>query len=151
MKARKGAWKDDSLRNAEIFNVAWVINAPWAHPVWSQYVLMLYDLTSSSEKHGEPLLHLPGATHEFFLWAIDPDHPIEKEGALQPEDIHRLTPPNYGYQFKAASHQAAEERLQAIVDGIVAMEVNPDTDWRGAWDNALFPDGYALVTGGFWD
>jgi hypothetical protein len=151
MNAKTSAWKDESLKNREIFNVAWVINAPWAHPVWSQYVLMLYDLTSISEKHGEPLLHLPDATHEFFLWAIDPDHPIEQKGPLQPEDIHRLTPPNYGYQFKAASHDAAEERLQAIVDGIIAAEINPDTDWRGVWNNALFPDGYPLVTGGFWD
>ncbi|NEI52689.1 hypothetical protein GR217_34285 [Rhizobium leguminosarum] len=148
--AKTFAWKQTTSDASGIFNAAWIIEAPFAHPFWHQYALFLYDLTTP--RPGDPPLnlHLPGATHEMLLYALDPDHPIERDAHLTPEKIRRLEPANYGYQFKADSDDVAEARMQAIVDGIVAREINPDTDWRGSWDNALFPDAYALVRSDFW-
>ncbi|QIG66770.1 hypothetical protein EVB27_100 [Rhizobium phage RHph_TM16] len=136
------AWKDTHPRSAEVFNVAWVIDAPWAHPIWSQYVLWLYDLTSDFEK--PPTIHLPGATHEFMLFALDPEHPVPRDQPPSETKFKPLTPANYGYQFVADSNQAAEERIQELVDGIVAKKLSPDTDFRSLWDK-LLPDMHSLV------
>lgn len=141
------AWKVEHPTHP-IFSLTWFINAPWAHPLWHQYVLVLYDLVTPTVE--APKLHLKDATHEMMLYALDPEHPIAKGSVPTTESLHRLSPPNYAYQFKAASNAAAEERLQAVVDGIVAREINPDTDFRSLWDNGLFPDAYPLVTSGFW-
>jgi hypothetical protein len=136
------AWME-TVPTATVFSVAWVINAPWAHPLWSQYLVMLYDLTSP-HSDGPPTLHLPDATHEFIVHALDPEFPVPKDAQLASTELRTLMPPNYGYQFKAASNEAAQERVQMIVDGIVAGHLSPDTDFRSLW-NKLLPDAFPLV------
>jgi hypothetical protein len=150
MNAKTFAWKQIDVAESGIFNAAWIIEAPFAHPFWHQYALFLYDLTTPRPDDPPLNLHLPDATHEMLLYALDPDHPIDRDAHLKPGELHRLEPANYGYQFKADSDKAAEARIQAIVDAIVAMTISPDTDWRGTWDNALFPDAYPLVRSDFW-
>lgn len=138
------AWKQ-TFPDYPIFGAGWIIDAPWAHPIWSQYQLVLYDLTSPSAEHGEPKILLPGATHEFMLWALDPDKPIKRDTQPELGKLVRLQPPNYAYQFKAESDAAAEARLQRLVDRIAAREVSPDTDFRSFWNSHLFSDAYPLV------
>lgn len=140
------AWKINHPANP-IFSATWFINAPWAHPLWQQYLLALYDLTTPTTK--PPTLHLRDATHEFMLYALDPEHPIAKDAIVPPEQVYKLSPPNFAYQFKAKSNAEAEERIQAVVDGIVARQISPDTDARSFWNNGLFPDAYALVKSAF--
>lgn len=125
------------------WGVSWIISAPWAHPVWHQYGLYLYDLTSP-HKDGPPTIHAPGATHEFLLYALDPAKPVPRN-AETAAGAQWLQPPNYGYQFKAESDLVARQRLQKVVDRIVAKEISPDTDFRQTWNDHLFPDAYALV------
>jgi len=125
------------------WGVSWIISAPWAHPVWPQFGLYLYDLTSA-HKDGPPTIHLPGATHEFLLYALDPAKPIPRN-AESAAGAGRLTPANYGYQFKAESNEAAQDRLQRVVDQIMVKNLSPDTDWRAHWDEFVFPDAYPLV------
>lgn len=142
------AWKIEHPQHPT-FSLTWIIDAPWAHPLWHQYFLVLYDLTTPMQR--EPTIHLPGATHEMVLFALDPEHPIAKDSTPTPSEVYRLSPPNYGYQFKAKSNNEAAERIQAVVDGIVARQINPDTDWRSFWNNGLFPDAHPLVTNSiFW-
>lgn len=43
---------------------AWVIEAPWAHPVWHSYTLALVHLRPI-EDAPKTITHLDGATHEF--------------------------------------------------------------------------------------
>jgi hypothetical protein len=137
------AWREIHPAAAGVFNAAWIINAPWAHPVWHQYAMLLYDLTTP-HPDGPSIIHLPGATHEFLLYALDPAHPVAKDAPIHKITIRRLHPANYGYQFKADSNDAALERVQAIVDAIVAERLSPDTDFRQQW-NQLFPDCYPLT------
>lgn len=135
------AWKEVHP-DTRIFNIAWMIDAPWAHPMWNQYVLLMYDLTSDAPTAVKPKIVLEGATHEFFLFAINPEFPVEKDAPIwQQHDgkFNVLQPANYGYQFKAESNEAATARIQQIIDKIVVMELSPDTDFRSYWDTIL-PD-----------
>lgn len=121
--------------------VTWFMDVPWAHPAWRQYALMLYDLTS---KHptGEPIIYLKGATHEMLLGALSPDTHYNPD--VKPKEPYNfLTPMNHGYQFIAESNEAAEARIQALVDRIEAGTLSPDTDFRYMWDQE-FTDGDTL-------
>lgn len=137
------AWREVSPTGVGVFNASWIIDAPWAHPVWSQYVAMLYDLTTP-HPDGPPVIYLAGATHEFLLYALDPAHPLKRNDPIQKARVTRLLPANYGYQFKAESDDAALARVQAIVDDIVAERLSPDTDFRSVW-NVRLADCYPLI------
>jgi hypothetical protein len=126
------------------FNRTWIINAPWAHPVWSQYALLLYDLTTPMDDLPPPILYREGDTHEFLLYAMDPDVPV-KPGKEPPKDteMQLLGPANHGYQFKADSDAAAEQRMDEVVEAIEQGVLHPDTDFRKDWDE-IFKDAYSL-------
>lgn len=143
------AWKLEHPHHP-VFSLTWfIIDAGWAHPLWHQYQLLLYDLTTPTIK--PPKIYLAGATHEMMLYALDPEHPISRGSTPAPNEIYRLSPANYGYQFKAKSNDDAGERMQAVVDGIVSRQISPDTDWRSFWNNGLFPDAEPLVNSAlFW-
>lgn len=130
---------------ATAWGCSWGIHAPWAHPAWHQYALHLYDLLSPTGQ--PPTLHLPGATHEFLLYAISPDTPLVVGTPLSGQEFQHLHPANYGYQFRATSNKAALSRLQAVVDEIVAGRLSPDTDFRDRW-NQMMQDAFPLVSSG---
>lgn len=137
--------EDHEKVEGSAWGVTWVIQAPWAHPAWSQYVLALFDLTSDTGN--PPILYMPGATHEFQLYALDPNYPVseaDRPSAMIEQDRMRLlSPASHGYQFRAATNYHAADRIQAVVDMIVRHELSPDTDWRMNWD-VLFRDGFNL-------
>jgi hypothetical protein len=139
------AWKE-RYPESEVFSVSWIIDAPWAHPLWSQYIVLLYDLTTP-HKDGPPTLHLKDVTHEFLVHALDPAHKVPRNTPPSRAKLAMLQPPNYGYQFAAASNEEAEERIQELVNGIVGEKISPDTDFRSLW-NKLLPDMYPLVHSG---
>lgn len=131
--------------------VSWLITAPWAHPWWGQYQLVLIDLTADL---GEPpILYRKGMTHEFTLWALDPKkfhhrlvtlkEAADGKSALLP----MLTPQNQSFQFPAESNEAAEVRMQAAVDAIRRRELSPDTDFNQQWRNLFSHDGVSLRRG----
>lgn len=124
------------------FGATWLITAPWAHPAWSQYALVLIDLTTPSDQ--PPVIFLDGATHELLLFALNPSHPATSaQTMVEHGPFHPLSPPNHGYQFKADSDAAAVTRLQKIVDDIEGRCLSPDSDFRAAWD-AMFRDAHSL-------
>lgn len=121
------------------FGRTWIVNAPWAHPLWSSYAFFLYDLTTEI-KGEEPVIYLPGASHELLVYALDPKFKDDTP-------FHRLHPANHGYQFKAESNEAAEARIVAILEEIEAKRLSPDTDFRTMWD-VRFADGVSLLNRG---
>lgn len=122
------------------WNFGWLIHAPGAHPFWSQYLLLLYDLLTPTE--ASPKIYLPGATHEFLLFSVNPDEHYSQETTIK-DSIGVLDPPNHGYQFRAEDNLEAQARLSMVVNMIITGELNPDSDARAAWD-ALFHDGVTL-------
>lgn len=128
-----------------VFGARWLIDAPWAHPHWSQYIIFLYDLTTPTDDGNEPTILVAGHTHEFLLYALDPrEGRVPMDANLHETSFAILHPANYGYQFKAESNEAAVERIQELVDAIVDTRLSPDTDFRSLW-NKLLPDMYPLV------
>jgi hypothetical protein len=137
---------------------SWIVHAPWAHPVWPNYLLCCISLRAVP---GWPpaKINLEGATHEVMLFALDPDSPPTADA--MPKLLH---PSNFVGQFIETSDTAANERIKACVQDIVHGKLNPDTDARQQWVDrfsasnlkpgaldgdsfTLLPDGSALVKG----
>lgn len=130
-------------KDGDHFNAIWAFSAPWAHPVWPEYVLILYDLRPLEGQR--TILYMPEATHEFTLSALDPAYPYPSEGEFS---CHPLRPSNLGYQFRATDDEAAIRRVQLAVTMVEQGKLSPDTDYRAVWDD-LFKDGYSLVRSAF--
>ena len=129
------------------FCAHWIVKAPWAHPAWDSYFVMVVDLKTPTP---QPAYRArPGVTHELMIFAMNPgeDVPPLVEIAESGRMLsYLLRPANYGYQFTANSDKAATERIQGLVDRIVEKTLSPDTDHRKAWD-LIFDDGVSLRRG----
>ena len=110
---------------------AWIIHAPYAHPVWHSYCLNAIALR---DVEGVPPAHisLPGATHEFFLMALDPDPEGGRTYELD-KPFPYLTPPNFVAQVWAASDEEMAKWMEATVRDVVDGKLNPDTDYIQHW------------------
>lgn len=111
--------------------VNWVVEAPWAHPVWHSYSILLLHLRPI-EGLPPAILHREDATHELLVHALNPDHPREeliKTGVL----IHFMTPINFGAQFVELSDELALDRVERTVREIVDGHLSPDTDYQLEW------------------
>jgi hypothetical protein len=104
----------------------WYVNAPYAHPVWHSYVIGAIHLRDIPGQSKPATINLPGATHEVFLFALDPDRPIDVAGPP-----HYLA--NYIGQFIEPSDEAAVERIERAVRDICDGVLNPDTDYTQWW------------------
>ena len=135
-------WFETTPRSeGRVFSAVWGLRLPLAHPVWSEYALYLYDLTTVTNPM--PVVYLPGATHEILLWALNPDRLLQRDVPWLGQNIQPLRPPNHGYQFIAPDDAAALARIQSLVDAMVDGTLSPDTDWCSVWDT-LFADGASL-------
>lgn len=116
-------------------NVAtWLIEAPYAHGVWHSYVLSLIHLRDLPGQP-PPVINLPGATHEFFLMALDPEGDraaLLADGCLGPK-CESLRPINFAAQIIQESDDEALALLQDAVHDICDRKLNPDTDARRDW------------------
>lgn len=112
---------------SELTVASWLIRAAWAHPLWSWYWL---GCVSLRDVPGAPpaTIYLPGATHEVFVYALQPDKPVYIDDYPK-----RLEPANFHGQFIEPDDAAAAARMRRTVQDIVAGRLNPDTDARSAW------------------
>ena len=131
-KAWKIETKDNPARNPAVpegLTVAsWIVYAPHSHPIWP-YVLIA--CISLRDVPGVPpaTIRLPGATHEVFVYALNPDsYPPDMEGQLQ-----IMRPVNYVGQFIADSDDTAVNRIWVAVNEVVDGTLNPDEDGRQQW------------------
>jgi hypothetical protein len=106
---------------------SWVVQAPWAHPLWSCYAVLCVALR---DVPGVPAakINLPGATHEVLLYALDPDHTPAVDEKPRP-----LIPVNFAGQFIEPSDEAADARIERAVQDVIDGKLNPDTDFRSQW------------------
>lgn len=127
---------------------SWIIQAPWAHPIWNSYwlhVTHLRPIDRGDKGIFEPTFYLEGATHELWLYALNPE--------FRAEDIARtvepfgscLTPINFAAQLKLDSDAAAAELARKTADDVLRMRLNPDTDFIRQWAERF---GANMVKGG---
>lgn len=115
----------DPSKDATI--ISWVVEAKWAHPAWCNYFITAVHLRPL---HGaEATILLEGATHEVWLWALDPDRVPSIDNPM----ASRLEPVNFVGQWRAASDIDAQEKIDSVVQAILAGQLSPDTDYRWQW------------------
>jgi hypothetical protein len=102
----------------------WLLTAPQAHPLWSQYMLCVVRLRDGIPGFPPPERHFDGATHELLVVALNPER-----GTLKVADMERfqrtgrlpyLTPANIAHQTEGTDEEAsrlAELACTAVVNG----------------------------------
>lgn len=141
------AWKCNLVEGRRLAGIApeddaalvhWVIEAPWAHPAWHSYSLMLIHLRPLAPHLGTTRFYLPCATHEMWLYALDPQKDRRPLIATGMRERHWLQPGNFAAQFTEASDPAVGDAdalariartVQEICDGVLS----PDTDFKREW------------------
>ena len=119
----------DGTKRADVAH--WVIERPDAHPFWHSYVVILFHLRRI-EGLPPAVIYRPGATHEFWLAALDPR--LEREKVIHSGSIPFLRPVNFASQIIAGSDAEAYGAVYRDVVGAVADgALNPDTDALNAW------------------
>jgi hypothetical protein len=112
---------------------SWIVQAPWAHPVWHSYWIHIIHLRPIDRGEGPvpTTFYLPGASHELWLHALNPDLPLEQ--MIAEGMVSFLTPMNFAAQLILADDAAAEELARTTVQDVLAGRLNPDTDAVEQW------------------
>jgi hypothetical protein len=121
--------------------VQWIAEAPWAHPIWHSYMLTLMHLRPMPDNRPTQF-YLEGATHEMWLYALDPEgkrEPVILGAPLGRDTCQPLTPMNFAAQFIAEDDEAAAIRIHDAVRRICEGKLSPDTDFIRHWMH-LFGD-----------
>ncbi|RPH72758.1 MAG: hypothetical protein EHM78_02310 [Myxococcaceae bacterium] len=107
----------------------WLIECPWAHPIWHSYVLSLVHLRPAPDE--QPIrFYIPGATHEFMIFALNPS---KRRNEIFGGRVNRLDPGNFGAQMVCASDEEAAARIRDTVREIIRGDLSPDTDFTHQW------------------
>ncbi len=129
----EAGFKDAGMVPAEHANIAsWVVEAPFAHPVWHSYGFTLVHLRDIPGAPKATII-LPGATHEFLVWALDPEKPRDRIVKLGDVMGSRLSPCNFVAQLVADSDQAAISRIEDAIREVCGGWLSPDTDYISQW------------------
>jgi hypothetical protein len=110
-----------------------LISAPYAHPVWRDYWLMVVHLRPVVREGNDlpTIMYLPDATHEMWLYALDPDFTLEQHDKMARPRV--LLPMNFAAQLVRPSDEAVIEEMRELAKEIEDGRMNPDTDNARAW------------------
>lgn len=130
------AWLCSDARRGEVPDwnghvAGWIVEAPWANVMWHSYLVSVIHLRPIPGVR-PPVIHLPGATHEMMVIALDPGCARDPT-VVNGDGAAFLTPLNFVGQFIAEHDAAALERVERDVLEIVDGNLNPDTDSRASW------------------
>jgi hypothetical protein len=126
-----------------------LISAPYAHPVWRDYWLYACHLRPII-RGGQPLetkYYLEGATHEMWVYALDPDLTLMQHNERPMPAV--LSPINHAAQLIRPSDEAVVEEMRKLAHEIANGTMNPDTDNARAWQQRfgtnMVKESYRLV------
>lgn len=110
---------------------SWLLTAPHAHPLWAQYLLGMVRLRDGIPGFKPPARQFIGATHELFVFALNPEHgpyTVEKMQAYGSGggSIPCLTPVNVVHQVEGTDEEARLLASFAAV-GVVHGMLWPET------------------------
>jgi len=120
----------------------WLVDRPDAHPLWTQYAILVLRLRDDIPGMPAPKLHHPGMTHEFLVLALDPDQRVDRRWfVVTSRTLPFLTPVNICEQFEATDEelcQLAELAARGVVHGLLWPETADAPDVvRHQWKTAL--------------
>lgn len=121
-----GAQEDGTL-------AAWIVEAPWVHPIWHSYALTLLHLRPVVGIP-PPKFYFPGATHELWLHALNPE--AKREGLILGRASYSqycMNQLNFGGQFVEVEDQLADERVRSAVQEVIDGKLSADAGDMSAW------------------
>jgi hypothetical protein len=127
----------------------WIVEAPGYHPVWHSYSIVVGHLRPLREPR-ETLFYLDGATHEIWVYAMNPEADRRSTLATGIVKDHWLHPGNYVGQFIEVSDDLARDRVRQSVQDICDGKLSPDTDyvsrWKVLYGDHMFKDREKRIT-----
>jgi hypothetical protein len=102
----------------------WILRCPGQTPAWDTYVVSTVHLRDIP---GVPpaVLNIPGASHEFSIWALDPSSlgissPLEVLlTRVEGEGFQFLRPSNYVKQYVGLTDSEAEQATDLLAEAIL--------------------------------
>lgn len=89
--------------------VSWLIDSPYYHPLWTQYMLFVVRLRDDQPGFPQPYHKFEGTTHELITASLNPDYPVSVprlvEMFIDHETVHWLEPINIHEQFIATDDE----------------------------------------------
>jgi len=122
--------RDGTVGDNNEFRMIFAWQLPASGRTIREGLLMLYSLTPH-DGH-EPTIYAPGMTHEFTVYEVDPETPIDFDRSLfDQKKVSPLVPAVSGFQFRAKRSQDAIDRVQDLVNRIIRLELPPDvpSEW----------------------
>jgi hypothetical protein len=141
------AWRVDisiqpALADRETVIDFYVVECPSAHPVWHSYVMFVMDLAPRPGLK-DAKLYLPDATHEFHIWALDPDIPRQPIIDAGEWISSALRPMNFAAQVRLTKLEV-ETKLYLSVKDVLDGRISPDSDhirpWAQRWGDNMLKD-----------
>jgi len=113
----------------------WLIEAPWAHPVWHSYSIVCVHLRPQPD---QPLkIYMDGATHEMLVLALSPKGARQRLLEYAAFGCHGapqyLTPINFAAQFIEITDELASDRVTQAVELVCTGALSPDQDHVSQW------------------
>lgn len=109
----------------------WVVEAPWAHPAWHSYSILLTHLRDIPGMQTK--FYIPQATHEMHVYALDPDKDRRELIRTAIPKRHWMQPTNFAAQFIEITDDLARTRIAASVRLICDGKLSPDVDFQQQW------------------
>lgn len=103
----------------------WFVHAPRQTPLWHHYVLACVHLRPMGDLP-DPNITEAGATHEFHLFALDPDPEPSVE---DPSTWSRLLPANFIGQYVIAGDPKHADQVAAEVCALAAEAITDGRLW----------------------
>ena len=125
------AWRFETLPTDTAID-CWLIEAPWAHPIWHSYGLSLIHLRHVTGMP-DPTIYLDCATHELLLFALDPKQQRQHAIDTSMVSARAMRPANLAAQIIEHSDRTARIRIALAVRDIINGLLSPDTDFIATW------------------
>ena len=118
------------------FGSLWLVDAPWAHPAWQQYLFSLADL--ETDISAPVVEYCENPSHELIVWAVDPKVQVATGDSVEEWQAGfgkaLLYPPNHIQQFRAASDDGAYQIVAQVVELVEKKRLSPDSHYREKWN-----------------
>jgi hypothetical protein len=128
------AWRVDTPRvpdGSDVIVDFYVVECPGAHPAWHSYIMFVMNLKPRPGLE-DAAIYLPDASHEFHIWALNPEMPRQPIIEAGEWFGRVLQPMNFAAQV-CMSQLEVETKLYASVNDILHGRISPDTDYVRAW------------------